>query len=259
MHDRRQACGVIPDRPVDEEQAPRATFRDEAAHVIEPGDEPRALRADPLLRQTLRASRVGVIPGEWLDLARSRRQLLHGSIAALLEERDAELFEHWLHAPGMEDGRRIAVVPVSVPRPARQMHRAPRLPVDAHAVDLRPATAGLDDRDRVPGVPVGGGRRARRDLVDRRVEVLGRTIAVGTGEDAAAHAPARHVLHADVLPSQDGLVVALPFFEERFAPLLLDLVVRDLRRGDGLHRAAAPAVAWTRGRTSFARTSICWR
>src|SRR5438094_4809957 len=134
------------------------------------------------------------------------------------------------------------------------MHRVPWLPVDALAVDLRPALPRLDELDRVPGVAMDRRRRTRRDLVDRRVEVHRRAIAVATGKHTAAHAPRRDVVHDDVLPLQDGLVVALPLVEERLAPLLLDLVCRLLLGNDYLHRDAAAAGAFeTRRSTSFAK------
>src|SRR5436190_16494852 len=103
-------------------------------------------------------------------------------------------------------------------------------------------------------------RGVRRELVDRRVEVLRRTVAVVAGVDAAADPPARHVVHHDVLPLEDVLVVALPLIEERLAPFLLDLVVSRLRRGRRLHRALAPARApLTCGSTSRASVLICSR
>src|SRR5438552_758102 len=101
----------------------------------------------------------------------------------------------------------------------------------------------------------------RRDLVKRRVQIDARPIAVPSRVHAAAHAAARHIVHDDVAPLDDGLVVALPLFEERLAPLLLHLVVRRLLLGallPDLHPAAAPAAARpdTRGSTSRARTRM---
>src|SRR5439155_783329 len=133
-------------------------------------------------------------------------------------------------------------------------------PIDALPVDLGPAAALLDELDRVPGVAVDRRRRVRRELVDGRVEVLRRPVAVVAGVHAAADAAARHLAHHDVLPLQDRLAVALPLVEERLAPFLLDLVVSGLRRGGRLHRALAPARApLTCGRTSRARVLICSR
>src|SRR5258708_27143730 len=97
-----------------------------------------------------------------------------------------------------------------------------------------------------------------RELVQRRIEVLRRPVAVVARIDAAAHAAGGHVVHRDVATLDDGLVVALPLVEQRLAPLLLDLVVRDLRGGGRLHGYALSAGSRdTRGRTSRASVSLC--
>src|SRR6185312_6199405 len=147
----------------------------------------------------------------------------------------------------------VAVVPGPVPCPAREMNGVPGPPVDALPVDLGPAAAGLDELDRVPRVAVHRRHRVRRTLMNGRVEILRGPVRIPTGVYAAADAAARHVVHHDVLPLEDCLVVALPLVEQRLAALLLDLVVRGLRRGGRLHRELAPARApLTCGNTSRA-------
>ena len=70
--------------------------------------------------------------------------------------------------------------------------------------------------------------------------VIGAALATGwslaPAADAAPAPAVRIVVHHDVLPLEDRLVVAAPLLEERFAALLLDLVVGDLGRGRRLHR-----------------------
>src|SRR5436309_11935765 len=119
VHYRGETGGVVADRLVDEEEAARAALRDEAAHIVETREEPRALRAGPLCREALRAPRVRIFALARCDLARTRRQVFHRCVAAILEERDAELLKHRLHAPRVEDRRRVTVVAVAMPRPAR--------------------------------------------------------------------------------------------------------------------------------------------
>src|SRR5712691_331264 len=128
VHDRGQAGGVIADRFVDEEQAARAALRYEPPHIVEARDEPRAVGASVLLREPLRAARVRVVAGERLGLTRPGRELLDRRVPAVLEERDTELLEHRLDAPGVEYRRRAGVVAVTVPGPAREMDRVPGFP-----------------------------------------------------------------------------------------------------------------------------------
>src|SRR5262249_19287550 len=102
----------------------------------------------------------------------------------------------------------------------------------------------------------------RTDLVERRVQVDRRPIAVPAGVHAAAHTAARHLVHDDVRALDDGLVVPAPLLEERPSSLLLHLVV-GLRALRALlvdpHRTAAGARSDTRGRTSVARIRMCSR
>src|SRR5215213_1255970 len=74
--------------------------------------------------------------------------------------------------------------------------------------------------------------------MDGRVEVHRRAVAVAAGEDAAAHPAIRIVVHDDVLPLEDRLVIAAPLLDQVRATLLLDLVVRDLGMGRRLHADA---------------------
>src|SRR6266550_1275404 len=257
VHDRGETSGVIADRLVDQEKAARAALSDEAAHLVEPGDEARGLRAGPLLPEALPPSRVRIRACDDIGLALTARQLRDRRVAAVLDESDAELLEHGLDAPGVEDGGLVGVVAVAVPRPGGQVQCVPRPPIDALPVDLGPATARLDELDRIPGVAVDRRRRVRRELVDSRVEVLRRPVAVVAGVHATADAPARHVVHDDIASLLDGLVIALPLVQERLAPLLLDLVVSGLRGRGRLHRAVAPARApLTCGSTSRASVLI---
>src|SRR5439155_11132288 len=99
VHHRGETGGVVADRLVDEEEAARAALRDEAAHLVETREEPCALGAGPLRREALRAPRVRVLALARGDLARTRSQVLHRRVTAVLEERDAKLPEHRLHAP----------------------------------------------------------------------------------------------------------------------------------------------------------------
>src|SRR5207245_8656308 len=167
-----------------------------------------------------------------------------------------------LNAPGVEHRRPVGVVAVPVPRPARQVQRVPRPPLDPLPIDLGPPTARFDELDRVPGMTVNRRRGARRELVERGVQVLCGPIAVPARVDAAPRPAARGVVHDDVAPLDDRLAVALPLVEKGLAPFLLDLVVRDLCRGRRLHvplpyRAPADATPDTRGSTSRASVSIC--
>jgi len=66
---------VIADRLVDEEQAARAALGDEPADIVEARDEPRGLGPGPLLRQTLPASRVRVLPIDGVALTWTGRKL----------------------------------------------------------------------------------------------------------------------------------------------------------------------------------------
>src|SRR5215212_9783162 len=131
MHDRAETGGVVADRLVDEEQAPRAALRHEAADVVEAGDQPCAVHPLELAGEPLSPACVRVIAGERLDLAWSWRKVLDRGIAAFLEDRDAELLEHRLDAPGVEARDLVAVDAVAMPCPARQVDGVPRLPIDA--------------------------------------------------------------------------------------------------------------------------------
>src|SRR5207248_5865631 len=142
------------DRLVDEEKAARSALRHQPAHVVEARDETRALGPDPLRRKTLRTPGVWVRAVERSRLPRPRRELRDGRVAAVLEQRDPELLEHRLDAPGVEHRGRRGIVAVPVPCPARQMERVPRLPIDALPVDLGPPATGLDELDGVPRMTV---------------------------------------------------------------------------------------------------------
>ena len=250
VHHGGQPGRVVADRLVDHEQRPGAALGDQAADVLEAGDEARGLRALPLAREALGAAGVRILPGERLDLAGAGGQLRHRRVATLLQQRHAELLQHRLDAPGVVDGGLVVVaVAVAVPGPGREVDRVPGLPFHAHAVDLGPAGAGLDEHDGVPAVPVDGGAlETGGQLVDGGVQVLGRAVAVPARVDAAPAAPDRVVVHRHVGALEHRLVVAPPLLQERLAALLLDLVVGDLGGRRGLHACPPGRTGFTAGR-----------
>ncbi len=90
---------------------------------------------------------------------------------------------------------------------------------------------------------------ARVDLVDGRVEVLRRPVAVPARRRrraASGGAGRSTITHVGALDHR--LVVAAPLLEERLAPLLLDLVVGDLGRGRRLHVGLLVRAGETDGR-----------
>ncbi len=232
---------MVADRLVDQEQAPRAALRDQAADVLEAGDQASALGALPLARQALRPAGVRIVAGQ-------RRRPAAGAAAAprrACRRRPRA-------AP-----RRTARASAGRSRCGRRPGLSPSLPWRCHAQLGRWSVSHGFQSMRWPSISVQPEPDsmnmiashewrwivvvdARVDLVQRGVEVLGRPVAVPAGVDARdGSRRAGDSTSCDVAALDDRLVVAAPLLEQRLAPLLLDLVVGDLGRGGRLHLAVS--------------------
>src|SRR5437762_1687740 len=132
-HHLRDAGGLAADGTVDQELGPRAARRGQELLLVVRRVNAAAAALSRFLGEAPEAARIRVIAFGAVAESRTRRQIAHLFVAAILEQAHAERPQHRLRGVAHEARRLFTVVAVAMPAPGGQVDRVPRLPFVARA------------------------------------------------------------------------------------------------------------------------------